>query len=358
MSKLDHNIWAAFAPQVDDVTYNAGLDAITTAIEGDPNGTDDGLLLGDSASGEGGSGIDFSIGRNVSEKPRVLGSYTRLLADLNRADVPSFTFAFPWVGPKRTTAGTPVNADFVPLKGVDALCNGAGLVAAAAGSGVGYDFEFGSPYPFSALVYYFGNRLELRSCRCSGFEIKWTPGGIAIATATIVVGDIKDPSADGITAAAAMTTVNYAVQATVSNPVVQQVGNLYSVSRGFSELALRIEQTIAETPDSNAVDGIVKEIDDREVSLEGTLYVDDAAEGEVYDLNQIFANAAGDLDDLSFTVGDAATGSDPALATEMLFTNNELSPSKPVKLGAKAATTVTLRPTNTVANKELTLTYR
>lgn len=358
MAKLEHNIWVAFAPQVDELTYNANLDTITDAIEGDPDGTDDGLLLGDAASGEAASGIDFSIGRNVSEKPRVIGSYTRLLSDLKRAEVPSFTFAFPWVGPKRTTTGTPVNADFIPLVGVDALCNGAGLVAAAAGSGVGYDFEFGSPEPFSALLYYFGNRLELRSCRCSGFEIKWMPGEVAIATATIVVGDIKDPSADGITTAAAMATVNYAVQATVANPVVQQVGNLYNVTRGFNELTLRIEQTIGEVGDSNLVDGIAKGVDDREVSLDGTLYVDDAAEGEVYDLNQIFADAAGDLDDLSFTVGIAAAGGDPALATEMLFTANELSPSKPVKLGSKAATSVSLRPTNTVPNKELTLTYR
>lgn len=357
MAKYDFDVAVAFAPQTAEGTYDTTLDAISATLDGDPDATDDGLVLGDPESGIRQSGLDFRVGRRRREKAFVGSSFTRPLDDFLAAEVRTFSFSFPFCGNRGTTTATPVDGDFQPLRGIEAILNGAGIVAAAWGSGVGYSCKFGSPNPFSALIYYFGNRLELLDCRCSSLTIDFTPGSIAVATAEIQVGSIKDPAATPVSVVS-LPTLDYGPQATVSAPTIESVANGWSATRGFSTLALTISPSIQDFGDSNATDGIVKEQDDRETTIEATLYADDAGSGEVYELDQIFQTSSGGLDQLSFQVGTDASGSDPALATQILVPQPMVDETGPDPVGSKAANTVNLIARNDAANDELEIIFR
>jgi len=355
MAKFAFDVAAAFAPQVAEGTYNANLDAIVATLDGDPDATDDGLLLGDSGSGVGESGLSLSIGRRSRDKAVIGASFTRSLSDFLAAEVRTFSFSWPWGGGlKTTTITTPVDADFLPLTGVHALLNGVGLQAAVWGSGVGYSIvPDNTVFPFSALVYYFGNRLELLDCRCSSLAIKYTPGTIAIATAEIVVGSIKDPSSKVITPVA-LPTLDYGAQATQSMPTIESIGNAWNATRGFSDLTLTFAPTIDDIPDSNAVDGIVKEPSAMEIGVEATLFADDAGSGETFELSQALSDAIGDLLPLTFTVGSAATGAQElALGHSVTIADPELDETAMEKLGSKAANTIKLIARSATANGEI-----
>lgn len=358
MSKFDFDVAVAFATQTQEGSYNSTLDTISATLDGDPDNTDDGLVLGDPESGIGESGLDFTAGRRSRDKAVLAGSFTRPLADFLAAEVRTFSFAFPFCGNRGDTTATPVDGDFVPLVGVDALLEGAGLVGAAWGAGVGHSYKFGSPDPFSALIYYFGNRLELLDCRLNSLAINFTPGSITIATADIAVGSIKDPAAKGFSVAA-LPTLDYGPQATVSAPTIESVAHAWQATRGFQSLVLTITPDIQDIPDSNATDGILKEPSGRETTIEATLFADDASSNEVYELDQVLATVAGDLDALTFTVGTPeTTGSLPAVAVKILVPTPELDETAPQKLGSKAGNTVSLLARNAVANEELEFQFQ
>ncbi len=365
MAKFGFDVAAAFAPQTGEgqANYDSVLDDITTSLlgqPGDPNdgNQDDGLILGDSGSGIGDSGLDFTVGRRRRVKAPVGSSDTRPIADFLAAEIPSFSFSFPFCGSRKTTTGGPDDADFVPLRGFEAILNGAGMVVSDWVSGVGQSIIFGTPDPFSALIYASGLRLELSDCRCSSLSIDFTPGSIAIATAQIVVGSIKDPSAVGFAVAALPSTLDYDVQATVSAPVVESVANTWKNSRGFTSLVLTITPNIIELPDSNATDGIIKEVDGRETTIALTLFADDTSSDEVYEVDQLFSTSDSQFDAVSFTVGTAAAQGEPALALTVSALKPEAIDVTPAKLGSKAGNTVNMVLGSGTANQELHLTLK
>lgn len=361
MAKFNFDVAAAFAPQSAEGSYDSTLDAVTTVLEGIPGvgNTDDGLLLGDSASGIKGSGLDFTAGRRRRIKAPVGTSFTRPMADFLAAEIPSFSFAFPFCGNRGTVnVTTPIDDDFAPLRGVEAILNGVGLVAAAWGSGVGYSLKFGTPPPFSALLYASGLRLELMDCRCSSLSFEFTPGTITIATAQIVVGSIKDPTAAGFPVATLPSTLDYDAQATVSAPTIETVGNAWNGTRGFTTLVLTITPNIIDLPDSNATDGIIKEQDGRETTIAATLFGDDSGSDEVYEVDQLFQTADSGLDQLSFEVGSAAGANTAALAVQVLAPKPEAIDVSPVPLGTKAGNTVNMVLGHGTANSELEIILR
>lgn len=357
MAKYDFSVAFAAAAQTAEGTFNSTLDGISATLAGDPGGTDDGLLLGDPESGIGQSGLSIGIGRGRREKAPLSGSFTTPLADFLRAEVPTLSFSFPFCGNRGTTSATAADADFVPLTGVDAILNGAGLTGTAWGSGVGHSYKFGSVEPFSALVYVSGSRLELLDCRCSRLAIEFTPGSIPIATADISVGRIKDPSAASISVAS-LPTLTYGEQATVSAPTVESTAHTWQALRGFSSLTLAISPEIEEIADSNAADGSVKEIAGRTTTIDATIFSDDASTNEVYELDQIFQTASSGLDQLSFQVGSDAGDASTAVAVQYLAPQPEVTSVTPVELGSKAGVEVSLELGHSTANSELELIFR
>jgi len=344
MPKYAFELAAGFLPD-DGVTYNATLEAITTSWAGTA-----GLLLGDPESGIGESGLSLTIGRSKRDKAFLAGSFTRSLADFLKAEVPSFEFSWPFCG-NRIDAGISLSdSDATPVAGFDALLQGAGLVGAGHATINGWRYVFGAGSTFSALIFYSGNRIRLLGCRCA-ISIEYTPGSIAVATATIEVGTVLAP-----TLAAIPSTLTYGEQASVSAPVVKAVANAWQETRGFEELTLSIEPAFEDFPDSNAAEGIVKEASDREVKVSASLFADDAAKN--YDLTQILATAAGTLDQLSFQVGTDMAINLPQLAHQILVPQPELLTTAPQKLGTKAGSEIELVARGATANSELEIIFR
>src|SRR3990172_1245708 len=345
MAKFAFEVAVGFLPQVAEGTYNTTLDGITTSWA-----TSGGLMLGDPESGIGESGLSLTVGRSKRDKAFLAGSFTRSLSDFLKAEVPSFEFAFPFCGSRVTVPGAPADADAILHPGLDALLHAAGIARADWGAGVGQRYVFSSPLPISALIFYSGNRLRLQDCRAS-LAIEYTPGGLAIATATVEVGSVLAP-----TLAALPTTLNYTTQASVSAPVVQAVANAWQETRGFEELTLSIEPAFEEFPDSNAPAGVVKEASDREVKISGRLFSDDAAKN--YDLTQILATSSGTLDQVSFQVGASMTPGNPAVAHQILAPQPELLTTAPQKLGTQAGSEIELVLRGATANSELEIIFR
>jgi hypothetical protein len=351
MAKVNFDVAVAFAPAAEG-TFDAALDAIAGTLSGVSGGTDDGLLLGDPESGIGGSGLTFGTERIRRDKATLAGSFTRPLSDFLRMDVPTFTFAFPFCGNRRTLSGAPADAEFAPLRGIRGLLSGVGMTSLVWGAGVGQSIKFNAgATPFSALVYYFGNRLELQDCRCSSLSILFEPGTIPIATAEIAVGSVKDPANLAAVALAALPTLDYGTQATVSAPVVQSVGHVWQNTKGFSSLELTITPSQEEIPDGNALNGVLRAPSGREVKVDATIYADNA--DAVYELKQALVASAADLDSLSFQVGAAGVAAGPATAVRVVVPQPELETGAPDKVGNYGVNAVSLFARNTVANEEL-----
>lgn len=360
-TKLDFDVAVAFAEQSAEGTYDPTLDAVTNSLSGDPDGTDDGLLLGDAESGIGGSGLDFEAERIFRDSAEIGSSFTRGLSNLVRVDIPTFDFAVPFCGNRGQTTGTPVDGDFIPLTGINALLAGVGLTGTAWGSGVGHSYkpDWATVKPISALVYHFGNRYELLDCRLNSLALEFTADGFGIAKGSVAVGSVQDPSSDTIAVQVLPATLDYGAQATISAPSVINVANTWGIDRGFQTLTVTIAPAIEDIPDSNKLNsGIVKEPTGHSISVTGSMFSDAAGSGEVFELKQLFADAIADLNQLSFQVGSDAAGSDPALAVQILVPDPELVRMKPIQLGTKAGIEFELNGRSATANEELEIIFR
>jgi hypothetical protein len=348
--KFDFDIAMAFAPQTGEGSYDGTLDAISATLN-----TADGLLVGDANSGIAGSGLNLTVGRKSEDKAEHDGSFTRPLSDWIEAEVRSMSVAFRFCG-NRSTLSTPTDADYAPIRAIDAILNGAGLVGAAWASGDGWSYKFGSPNPFSGLVYYYGNRLELLDCKCSTLTIVYTGNGYAIATADVIVGSIKDPAAKGF-ATASLPTVTPGVQTSVSAPVVEGVAFTWQEAKSCQTIELAISQDIEEFPDSNAATGLYKEQQSRETKLALSMWPD--TDDKVMELDQAYADVVGDLDAISWQVGSAAGDGQIAKAHSVSLPHPELDDTAPDRYGQKAGNEVNLFARHdTTANEELEIIFK
>ena len=354
MAKSDFEVAVAFATQSGEgeASYDATLDAITDTLV-----LADGLVLGDADAGVRGSGLSLALGRKRKDKAFVGASFTRSLSDFLKAEVRTFTFAMPFCG-NRGDATNPIeDADGIPITGLDALLEGMGMQGTAwAGADIGHRYVFASQNPISALVYYFGNRLELADCRVAG-SVLFVPGSVPILTAGIEVGSIKDHSL-----AVLPTTLTYGVQQSESAPVVEGVALVWRTDDdprvgGFSTLTLNITPSFATIGDSNAAQGEVKEMEDREVSIEGTIFEEpDTDAGHVYE--QLTATAIATLDPIDFLVGTAMTADNPVKAVGITMPDPEPDEVTIAALGTKAAHDVKLIGRGASANTELEIIFQ
>lgn len=349
-TKFDFEVAVAFGTQTAEGTYNSTLDGISSTLS-----YTQGLVLGDSQSGIKESGLTLGLERGLREKALIGSTFTRNLSDFLKAEVPTFTFAFPFVGNRADADGGPADSDGTPIAGVDALLEGAGMIGAAWGLGVGWRYEFSDAVnPISALVYISGMRLELLDCR-SSMSIDFTPGSIPIATATLSVGSIKDQSLY-----ASLPTPTWGEQASVSAPVVENIGNEWEDTRGFSAGTLNINNSLAQIDDSNAPTGEVVENTGRETTFDATLFASSTVD-KGYEYSQLTATAEGTLDQLSFQVGSSMTAGNPAKAVEVVIPKPELTTQAANALGTKAAYDISVSARGAAAgsgNDELFIYFR
>ena len=216
MAKVTSGYAVAYAAGAEGV-YDSTLDAITTTLDGDVNGDDDGLLLGDREQGVKNSGLSISMGRKGRPTAPLGSSYSTSIDDFIALVVNTLNYGFVFAGSRRTTTGTPQDSDFVPSVGFDALLEASGFTGAATGGPVGHSYTPGGIQTASGLVYWSGNRFELQDILCSQFKIDYTPGGLAIVSTAQEVGLVKDPTAAG-DATVALPTLDYGAQLTVAAP--------------------------------------------------------------------------------------------------------------------------------------------
>lgn len=354
MAKSDFGVVVAFATQAAEGDYNDGLDAITDTID-----VSDGLVLGDADAGIRESGLTLGFGRKKKDKAFIGTSFTRSLSDFLKAEVRTFSFAMPFCGNRVAVDGAPADGDAIPIVGLDALLEGMGLVGTAwGGADVGHRYVFASPNPISSLIYYFDNRVELMDCRVSG-SILFVPEDRAILTATIEVGSIKDHT---LVANPAGGNLTYGEQQSVSAPVIKDVGFLWRTDDdprvgGFTTLTLNIAPSFADIPDSNAAEGVVKEAEDRVVSIEGSIFEEpDTDAGHVYE--QLTAEDIATLDPIDFLVGDVMEDTFPAKAVGIIMPDPEPDEATINALGSKAGHDVTLIGRGAAENEELEIIFQ
>ena len=357
MAKVTSEYAVAFAAGAEGV-YDSDLDAITTTLDGDVNGDDDGLLLGDRDQGVGNTGLSISLGRKGIPKAPIGSSHSTTVDDFIALVINTLGYGFVFAGSRRTTTGTPQDSDFVPSVGFGALLEAAGFAGSALGGPVGHKYVPGGIKTASGLIYWSGNRFELQDILCSQFAITYTPGGLAIASTALEVGFVKDPVAAGGTTAA-IPTLDYGAQLTVAAPPFTGIVATWKNTLRINELTITIDNTIETFGDAAVViGGEVKERGDQKILVEGKVFLDDNADDERFPVNQLLAQDIGDVHEFTFQHGTAeTTGSLPAVAHNWSIPDLMLTEVTPEPIGKKAGFSFKGEAKTVTANGEATLIF-
>jgi hypothetical protein len=322
----------------------------------------DGAVLGDAESGVGSTGISVSLGKKLTEKAVLTGSYTRDFANFVSRTVESFDITVPLKGNGETTTGTPVASDFTPDIGIVALLRAAGLTGGA--SGAVWRFIPASTNLVTAALY-FGNtaadnggRIILEDVEAESMTLAFTPG-VAASMSLSLSGVFSSHDETGTWPA---NPFQYANQASLSAPAVTSVGFTWGPdtpaarSIGFSELSIVIDNEADAVPSSNAASGEVPTQTDRNITITGTI---DATDGEIlYEIDQLGESLIANAEQLVFTVGTVATGSDTANAYRITVDDPELVGLEQADpLGNSQSWAVELRARSASANGEFKLDY-
>lgn len=320
-------------------------DATIAALAGSLSETD-GFVLGDPEAGVGESGIEWAVARELKEKADVSGSFTKQPSTFLSEQVETFSIAVPLMG--RGTASPAADADYKPVKGIDALLLAAGFSGGNWGAGVGYAYTPASAQIITAKLFASGNFWVVRDCIVSALEITQPPGEVGIATFTLS-GIISSFGA------VAFPTINYGNQASISAPSVKGVGHNWGISaaaRSFTEATLSISNEVEEIPDSNSSTGKRSRQTGREIALSMTLYTDS---GDIdYERSELVRTTA-PTDQQQWQVGTAAGTT--ANAYRITLTNPEIRSLAIDRSGASEVVTADLVAVETDANTEFELVF-
>lgn len=334
-------------------TVNATIKALSGSLA-----LADGLVLGDPSGGAGETGIGLALTREERDAVDVSGSFTRQPGTF-LSESGELTIVCALRGAGNNATGTPVDGDMslaTYYPGLDALLKASGLTGGAWGSGVGHQYVPASAVPVTVKVWEgasgssVNNAWVLMDCFAS-VSIDFTPGDVPIATFTLQIGSVESFSA-GI----ALPTFSYGTVASVSSPVVKNVGAAWGPAdaRGFSELTVEVSPELEETPDSNAVNGATVRQTGRSVTISGTFYSEDSDTD--FERAKLIGTTA-PTEDLTFTVGSAATGGNPVLGFSWSLNNIVVTALEPAKTGPSLSHTIEGYCTGASANTELALTF-
>ena len=340
----------------------SGLGTVNSTIAGLTGslGLSDGLVLGDPSGGVGETGISISLERSERDAVDVTGSFTRQ-AGTFLSEGGTITIVCALRGAGNTATATPVDADMAlstTYPGLNALLRAAGWNGSAWGSGVGHQYVPAAAAPVTVKLWEgeaaatTGNAWVAMDCFAS-LSIDFTPGDVPIATFTIPIGSVYS-----FTAALTVPTFTYGTVASVSSPVVKNVGNVWGPAdaRGFSSLTVSIDSEIEETPDSNSTNGTTSRQTGRSITISGELYSEDSDTD--FERAKLVGTTA-PTEDMTFTVGTAADGTatNPCLGFIAAFNNIVVTSLEPAKIGPYQGHAVEGYCTATSANAEGSLTF-
>jgi hypothetical protein len=187
--------------------------------------------------------------------------------------------------------------------------------------------------------------------------MEFIPGGKAVFTADVSVGTFDttvDPNVDDFPG-----SIDYTIMSSLTGPTVEGVNfGAFGTTRGFESLTVTIASTVEKFGDSNVdVSGERQSFTKREITVDGTIYVDDGDSAAAFD--QLVSSSA-PTNDLTFQVGTAVT---QATTTEtynaFLIEVNNLQP-KDIKYNRIGTTLVVelsgAKATGTAAGNEFMLT--
>lgn len=329
--------------------YKDTLNDITTSWP-----ASNGLVLGDPGSGIGESWLSLSLNRVSLERPDFSGSYTKQVSSFQRTEVGSFTFTFPFCGNRADVSDpTPLDAEFLPIAGMDAMLKGTGLQPSNHPSVAGKRYEpraIAGIVPISALLFISGNRYQCQDCFVSSLAIDYTPGQIALATATVEVGSVTW-TADDVPA-----TLTYGEQATVSAPMVATSAFISGTARSYNQLTLTTGLELERVPDSNSATGERLRPTGRFTNVSGTMRVETSVSDD-FDRLQLEADDLATVVSMSWRVGNAAAAGTPALKHELILDNMNFQSSAPDKSGNVAVTNVEAKGVRGGSSDEIRLDF-
>lgn len=359
-----HNLTVAvgFGVQSAEDIYNATLGGIVAGgtFGGDSGvGDDDGLLLGDPTAGILNSGLSITLGTERGEKVRIDPSRSSPLAPFEAADVSSFSFAGFWRGNGATAAGSPVDADFIPNVGLDAILRGFGFTTSES-TGLIYTMA-NSPVFVSALVLLGSQQIQLLNCVPESLVLNHIPRQASTFVVNWKVGRVLEPSAVA-PVEVAFPTLDYGNQIDVTPSSVDDVNFTWSHDAGFNQFNTNFTQVVNEELDSNIPGALVLELDPLglDIGATFTVYSDtEAAGAEGYQLGQLLVEQSANLDPMSFQVGTVNPGS--AVMDGILTTLPKPSIREagltPTNIGQRAAWDVDVIANAVAANDQITLKF-
>lgn len=347
------------------VGFQSGFGTINATVQGLAGALTltDGIVLGEASAGVGESGIDLAFLREQRDVAPIVSSFTKQFPTFLNRRVDRFTVAVQLKGSgtialSGLAANPPVDADMNlanNYEGLDALLRAAGLAGAAWGSGVGHQYVPAAVQPLTAKVWSGSGSnavaYVLMDCVVSTLSIVFTPGDVAIATFEIA-GTVVSHTG-GVT----MPTFAFGHVATISAPTVVNVGHVYGIGgapRDFSELELTIENDVEDVPASNSTTGFRSRQTGRRIGATATILADTG--NDDYEDDRLIATSA-IVDDLSFTVGLAATAGSEVKAYFVSLNNPNLVRKEETKVGGAKALALTLEATALSANAEFELRF-
>jgi hypothetical protein len=320
----------------------------------------DGLVLGDAESGDAESGVTLpNIAGIYRAVARVAGSFTEQADSFSKADVTGFSISWVHQGNGSNNSFSTGDAEIDDtIPGLDAIFQSAGLSPAdGANASVEYT-PAATANVYTTWKLWHGNfEFVFSDCLVDTLKMEFTPGGKAVFTADVSVGTFDttvDPNVDDFPG-----SINYGVMSSLTGPTVEGVDfGAFGTTRGFESLTVTIASTVEKFGDSNVdVSGERQSFTKREITVDGTLYVDDDDSAAAFD--QLVSSSA-PTNDLTFQVGTAVT---QATTTETYnafsIAVNNLQP-KDIKYNRVGTTLVVelsgAKATGTAAGNEFALT--
>jgi len=316
----------------------------------------DGIILGDKESGDGETGITLpNMSTIVREVSQVASSFTQQADSFIREVVEGLEITFPLKGNGATSTVTPVAGEAIPATGIDELLGTAGLAGENGTAEPDYKYKPRATTEYSTVHLWVADLdFIFQDCLVDTLKLSFTPGGIALVTASIKVGSVQSYN-DSIT----FPTFTWGTQSTLAAPTVENVGfSSLGGSRGFESLEITVANSIEEFGDSNvATTGMRQSQKDRVITVDGRIYLTSSA--SAIEHTQLVSTTAQTLD-MFLQLGTAESGAGGEVMNAALIGINNIQPKsiKYDRTGAAAVVEMTgSKATSGAAGDEFYIQY-
>ena len=321
----------------------------------------DGAVLGSDGQGVGDSGISFSIGKNITEKAVVSGSFTRNFANFLGRTVDSFQVVTEIKGSGNIGSDPLIASDFAIPLGIQSLYAAAGLEA---GQQAYRQIFTPESTALATAAIYFGNeasnggQIIIRDVECRSASFSFPPG----ETGTITWDLIGEFDSYNETGSWPATPFEYGNQASLSAPVIEGAAFTWGPDTpaarqiGFSTLELTVSNEFETVASSNSANGRTQRQTGRTISCNATI---DATSGEfLYELDQIGSDNISTAENLTFSYGTSATVGGIVNGFKILVPDPELVSLEPERLGDSQAWSLEVVARGATIDSELLVQYQ